>query len=301
MTGSGHPESPRRLETILDRLRDSPVWAQLDPVSPWEVGEDVIRLVHRKGYVDHVARACSQGVPFLDTGDTAVCPNSYSVALLAASGVVEGIRLIFENSMSNAFCAVRPPGHHADVDLGMGFCLFNNAAIGARFAQREYGVSRVLIVDWDVHHGNGTQHIFESDPTVFYISVHQYPFYPGTGSEMETGTGDGLGATRNFPLSAGMGDEEYVDIFENSIPDLAARFSPELIIVSSGFDAHHRDPLASMRVSTEAFMKMTEVILRTAEELCHGRLLSILEGGYDLQALGECVEVHLSVLARGET
>ncbi|MEE9167160.1 MAG: histone deacetylase [Candidatus Neomarinimicrobiota bacterium] len=298
-TGPGHPESPRRLEAILDHLRTSRVWHLLRPVTPNAAGVDLMGLVHSREYVDSVSRACSRGVKVLDGGDTVVCENSHSVALLAAGGVVEGIRLIFEDSIENAFCAVRPPGHHAGVDQAMGFCLFNNAAIGARFAQKEYRLERVMIVDWDVHHGNGTQHIFESDPTVFYVSLHQYPFYPGTGNEIETGRGRGLGMTRNFPLSAGGGDHEYLDIFRNKIPDIAAKFSPELIILSSGFDAHEKDPLANMRVSTEVFMEMTQIIHEIASEWCGGRLVSILEGGYSLDALQECTEVHLNVLAGG--
>lgn len=256
-------------------------------------------MVHPSDYVDRVAKTCSSGMAILDAGDTVVCEDSYKVALLAAGGVVEGIRLIFENAIHNAFCAVRPPGHHAEYDAAMGFCLFNNAAIAARFAQNQYHVHRVLIIDWDVHHGNGTQHIFEDDPSVFYMSVHQYPFYPGTGSRTETGTGSGLGATRNFPLTAGSGNAEYLDIFENALPDIAMKFSPELIIVSAGFDAHRMDPLASMTVSTRGFEKMTEIVINMAEDLCDGRLLSILEGGYDLTALQDCAEDHVKVLADG--
>lgn len=295
-TGPGHPESPRRLEAIVDHLQNLPVWSSLHEISPEPVEEDVINLVHEKNYIRYVAQACSGGIPILDGGDTVICKDSYSVALLAAGGVVKGIRLIFEGTIGNAFCVVRPPGHHAESDVAMGFCLFNNAAIAAKFAQTSYHVNRVLILDWDVHHGNGTQHIFESDPTVFYISIHQYPFYPGTGGQIETGTGAGLGTTKNFPLYAGKGDKEYLDIFENKIPDIVKTFSPELIIISSGFDAHIRDPLAGMNVSTQVFKRMTEIMLGLAEEFCEGRLLSILEGGYDLRALQECTEAHVTVL-----
>ena len=246
-----------------------------------------------------MANSCEKGISVLDAGDTVVCRDSYSVALLAAGGVIEGIRSIFEGTIKNVFCAIRPPGHHAKSDVAMGFCLFNNAAIAARFAQTSFKLDRVLILDWDVHHGNGTQQIFESDPSVFYISIHQYPFYPGTGGQNDTGKGAGLGATKNFPLTAFKGDEDYLDIFENTIPDIVKTFSPQLIILSSGFDAHIRDPLASMRVSTDVFKRMTEIILKIAEEQCEGRLLSILEGGYDLKALQECTHAHIESMVQG--
>jgi len=298
-TGLGHPESPDRLKTIVRSLSNSPIWSSLYEVIPKPASEENINLVHHQDYIQYVAQTCSLGDSILDGGDTVVCRDSYSVALLAAGGVIEGIRLIFKGAINNAFCAVRPPGHHAESNVAMGFCLFNNAAIAARFAQSMYNINRILILDWDVHHGNGTQHIFESDSSVLYVSIHQYPFYPGTGSQLETGKGDGLGKTKNYPLHAGSGDKDYLNIFEDSIPEIIMKFSPELIILSSGFDAHIRDPLASMRVSTDVFKRMTEIIVRLAEDLCGGRLLSILEGGYDLQALQECTQVHMNVLVHG--
>lgn len=295
-TGPSHPESPARMGVVLDNLKNSSVWTSLEEIDPAEAEIEQIQLVHPESYVAKLENLCLAGISPLDGGDTTVCEASYSVALLAAGGVVAGVDKIFSGDIRNAFCVIRPPGHHAERAESMGFCLFNNAAIAARYAQHQYGVERVFILDWDVHHGNGTQHLFEDDATVFYLSLHQFPFYPGTGGSSETGQGDGLGTTRNFPLSAGSGDEIYLDIFDNSIPEIVASFSPDLIIISAGFDAHHSDPLANMEVSTGAFSCMTEVIVRLADDVCDGRILSILEGGYDLAALAESSEAHVRAL-----
>tara|TARA_Y100000590_G_C15743991_1_gene1021337 strand:- start:3485 stop:4438 length:954 start_codon:yes stop_codon:yes gene_type:complete len=295
-TGPSHPESPERLNAILHRLRASPVWNNLKLLDPQPVELSELTLVHHFGYVRSVEEKCGGGLSVLDRGDTVVCPESYQVALKAVGGVVLAVEKVFASEIFNAFCAVRPPGHHAEREEVMGFCLFNNAAIAARVAQKLFGAERILILDWDVHHGNGTQHIFESDPTVHYISIHQYPFYPGTGAKKEIGVGEGLGATTNFPLDAGGGDEIYLDIFNNALPDIVMGFKPDFIILSAGFDAHVLDPLANMNVSTECFYRMTEVMTALAAEICHGKLVSILEGGYDLQGLSESVEAHLTQL-----
>ena len=287
---------------MLNLLRESPVWHDLKLLDPQPAEFSQLALVHPSGYVRSVEERCGGGLSVLDSGDTVVCPESYQVALQAAGGVVLAVEKVFASEIRNAFCAVRPPGHHAEREKAMGFCLFNNAAIAARTAQKHFGAERVLILDWDVHHGNGTQHIFESDPTIHYISLHQYPLYPGTGENKEIGVGDGLGATTNFPLDAGGGDKIYMEIFNNVLPDIVMGFKPDFIILSVGFDAHVRDPLANMNVSTECFSKMTEVMTALAAETCCRKLVSILEGGYDLQGLSESVEVHLiqlSEAARG--
>ncbi|HEX29514.1 TPA: histone deacetylase, partial [Candidatus Poribacteria bacterium] len=198
----------------------------------------------------------------------------------------------------NVFCAIRPPGHHALKSRAMGFCLFNNVAIGARYIQRKYGLSKVLIVDWDVHHGNGTQAIFYDDPTALYFSTHQYPFYPGTGSREERGIGKGEGYTVNVPLPAGSGDEEYVRIFEEILRPKAIQFDPDFILISAGFDPYEDDPIGGMRVTPEGFAELTKIVKEIAEECCEGRLVSVLEGGYNLEGLAESVEAHILALMR---
>jgi len=295
-TGSLHPESPERLKSITARLEKSKITEHLIFIEPRQAHREELELVHSRGYIDSIKSKCENNVTVLDGGDTVVSHSSYSVALQAAGGVVRAVEMIFSGEISNAFCSIRPPGHHAEVDTAMGFCLFNNAAVAAKMIQKTQGAERVLILDWDVHHGNGTQHIFESDPTVHYISLHQHPFYPGTGTSDETGKGDGLGTTTNFSLSAGSGDEVYRDIFNNVLPDIVVAFKPDFIILSAGFDAHIRDPLANMNVSTECFTEMTGVMSALASELCVDRLLSLLEGGYDLKGLADSVEAHLEKL-----
>lgn len=298
LTGTGHPESPQRLTSIVNRLQKSPMWEKLEKVSPTSANPEIIKLVHPDYYIEHVKTTCDMGYSYLDSGDTGICVDSHRVALLAVGGMVEAIDGLFTGKLHTAFCAVRPPGHHAEVDTAMGFCLFNNVAIAARYAQSRYEIQKVLILDWDVHHGNGTQHIFERDPNIFYISIHQYPFYPGTGSQEETGYGEGLGTTINFPLSVGCGDKEYLDIFQNKIPDIVMKFSPELIILSAGFDAHQLDPMAGMELSTDAYREMTQIMVKLAKEVSNGKLLSSLEGGYNLTALAESVETHLMSLGQ---
>lgn len=297
--GPGHPESPERLTAIMTHLETVPVWSELNVVGPSPASLEILRRVHADEYLQTIEKAFSMGWRVLDGGDTVISQDSYSVALLAAGGVTEAVRQIFEGKIKNAFCLVRPPGHHAGTRRAMGFCLINHAAVAARYAQATFDVERIFILDWDVHHGNGTQEIFESDPSVFYVSLHQFPFYPGTGDRSETGRGPGVGTTRNFPLPAGSGDREYIDVLTDSVSGMVLKFRPGFIIVSCGFDAHRRDPLAGMKVSTEAFGTMTEMVVALAREATDGRLLSVLEGGYDPVALGECAGVHVTALARG--
>jgi acetoin utilization deacetylase AcuC-like enzyme len=229
-------------------------------------------------------------------GETMICPGSYDIALLAVGGILKAADAVAQRTVSTAFCAVRPPGHHAEREHAMGFCLFNNVAVAARYVQETHGFGRVLIIDWDVHHGNGTQHIFDADPTVFYYSIHQYPHYPGTGGPMERGTGEGKGTTLNTTVSAGADDARYIRAFEEDLAPAAEAFNPEFIILSAGFDAHVDDPLGETCMTAEGFSELTSRVMKIADRHAEGRLLSVLEGGYDLQALSESVDTHLRTL-----
>jgi acetoin utilization deacetylase AcuC-like enzyme len=282
---------------MIRSLLERPVWNSLEHLQPQHARVDDVKLVHPESYVAGIAHACSSGVTLLDAGDTRISRDSYDVALLAAGAVVEAVDRVVTGKLRSAFCAVRPPGHHAETATAMGFCLFNNAAIAARHAQQAHGIDRVAILDWDVHHGNGTQEIFYQDPTVLYISLHQYPFYPGTGAESERGSGRGAGFTLNCPMQAGNGEKEYLHAFDQKILPALDAFKPGLLIISAGFDAHEADPLAGMRLSEESFARMTDLMVRCAGEHCGGRLVSVLEGGYDLDALARSVEAHLTRLA----
>ncbi|MCL0045962.1 histone deacetylase, partial [Nitrospinaceae bacterium] len=242
--------------------------------------------------------SCRNGEQNLD-GDTVICTESWDAAILSAGAGLTAVDQIISGQLDNAFAAIRPPGHHAEKDRSMGFCLFNNVAIAARYAIKKYNLNRVCIFDWDVHHGNGTQHSFYSDPSVHYSSIHQYPFYPGTGDKIETGTGDGLGTTLNFPLEAFSGDLVYLDIVENKLIPVIQNFKPDLIIISAGFDAHKDDPLAQMKISSDCYRKMTLMLLKVAEEVCDGRLFSMLEGGYNHKALADSVFEHVNALLTG--
>lgn len=232
----------------------------------------------------------------IDTPDVPISPESYEVALLAAGGVLCLLDAVFNKEARNGFGLVRPPGHHAERNQAMGFCLFNNVAIGTRYAQKKFGIQRVLIVDWDVHHGNGTQHFFEEDPTVFYFSAHQYPYYPGTGHSWERGIGAGLGTTLNIPMPAGTGDRTYLDAFENIFLPLAHDFEPELILISAGFDAHKDDPLAGLDLTERTYGRMTQLLKELAGGTANERIVSVLEGGYNLKALTLSIETHIRAL-----
>jgi acetoin utilization deacetylase AcuC-like enzyme len=295
-TGAGHPERPQRLQSVMGSLIKSVVWGHLDHLMPNPATPEQVQLVHPETYISMVRRRCTAGERILDGGDTHVCERSYDVAMRAAGAVLDAVDGVMSGTFANAFCAVRPPGHHAETSTAMGFCLFNNVAIGARYAQQKHGVGRVAIVDWDVHHGNGTQEIFYEDDTVLYASLHQYPFYPGTGSADETGKGKGLGLTVNCPLEAGSTEPEYLKAFETRILPALDRFHPELVLISAGFDAHRDDPLAQMRLTDDSFAKFTSLLKQIAETHAGGRIVSVLEGGYHLDALARSVESHLGVL-----
>jgi len=258
---------------------------------------DWIKLVHDPAYIERVKKTCEEKATFIDSLDTTICPESYEIALLAVAGVLRLVDALFKGEARNGFGLIRPPGHHAEKSQALGFCLFNNIAVGTRYAQKTYGVKRVLIVDWDVHHGNGTQHYFEEDGDVFYFSAHQFPYYPGTGQAWEKGSGAGYGKTLNLPLEVGTGDKEYLEAFETTFLPLAREFKPELIMISAGFDAHRDDPLAGLNLTEKSYRVMTEKLKEFARESANERIVSLLEGGYNFSALARSVETHLRALA----
>jgi acetoin utilization deacetylase AcuC-like enzyme len=290
-----HPENPGRLTAIQNRLESSEFYNNLTPIQPRKATPEEITMVHDAGYVASVEQSCANAVRNLDA-DTVISSSSYDAALLSAGAGLTAIDKLIDGSIHNAFCAVRPPGHHAEEDHAMGFCLFNNVGIAARYAQKAKGLNKIFIFDWDVHHGNGTQHSFYSDSSIYYSSTHQYPFYPGTGAEEETGTGDGLGTTLNLPMSAYSEDDDYLSAVENTLLPEIQRYKPDLIIISAGFDAHQNDPLAQIQLTTDCFGKMTELLMGAADDVCDGRLLSMLEGGYDYDALSNSVLLHMKTL-----
>lgn len=295
-TTPGHPESPARLTAIIEKLKADGVYAQLVPLAPKAAPLERIQAIHSPKYVERVRISCETGEEYLDSPDVPISRKSYAVALMAAGGVLRAVDAVMQGEVTNAFCAIRPPGHHTLEDRAMGFCLFNNVAIGARYVQQQYGLSKVLIVDWDVHHGNGTQAAFYDDPSVLYFSVHQYPFYPGSGAEAEKGRGKGLNHTINVPLPAGSPDKVYLEAFEQKLRPAALAFGPQFVFISAGFDAHENDTLGGMRVTTEGFGKLTRIVKGIANQCCQGRLVSVLEGGYGLKGLAASVETHIRVL-----
>ncbi|MBW1731197.1 MAG: histone deacetylase [Deltaproteobacteria bacterium] len=284
--GAYHPESPRRLEVLYSMI-DENFEGKFTEVSPSPAEKEMLLWIHDGSYISRVAATAGKEYVSLDP-DTSTSPGSYEAALLAAGGLCKAISMVMSGQLDNAFAFVRPPGHHAERARAMGFCLFNNVAVGARYAQKENQAERVLIVDWDLHHGNGTQHSFEEDPTVLYFSTHQYPYYPGSGSLREVGRGEGQGYTVNVPLSVGQGNVEYVGIFERILKPIALEFDPDLVLVSAGFDIYANDPLGGMRVTAEGFAGMTRCLMDIAQSCCEGKLVITLEGGYNVQGLREC-------------
>jgi len=295
-TTFGHPECSERLVWIVERLKAGGLYSELIKLKPVPADRCWIEKVHAPKYIDRAKSSSENGAGYLDTGDVPISLKSYEAAVMAAGGVLTAIDAVMEQKVSNAFCAVRPPGHHALENRAMGFCIFNNVAIGTRYVQDKHNLPKVLIVDWDVHHGNGTQAAFYDDPNVLYFSVHQYPFYPGTGSQAEQGSGIGLHTNINVPLPAGSGDDQYIKTFEEKLVPAASSFAPDFVLVSAGFDAHKGDLLGGMRVTDRGFARLTQIVKSIAERFCAGRLVSVLEGGYGLEGLAASVEAHIRVL-----
>jgi len=295
-----YPECPDRLEAILKRMETAGLLAQLPNFSPRPDAAEWLTAVHSEEYVKRASSKCHAGAQYLDCGDVPICPASYKAAVGAVGAVLSAVDAVADGKVKNAFCAVRPPGHHAGRDSARGFCMFNNVAIAARYAQKTHGMARILIVDWDVHHGNGTQEAFYKDPTVLYLSVHRDGIYPGTGSRAERGEGPGLGYTINIPMPAGSGDADYLKALREELLPAAESFRPDLVLISAGFDACQADPLGGMKVTTEGFAQMTRLVKSVADSHCQGRLVSVLEGGYNVKALAECVEAHVRVLMEPE-
>lgn len=295
-TGEFAYENAGRLRAVREGLGENGLLPRLQRVEPRRADLDWVGTVHDREYVETVKRDVASGARELSTGHTLISPESFEVALWAVGGVLAGCDEAMQGRSRRVFCAVRPPGHHASAGRGMGFCIFNNAAIGARYVQKKYGLGKVLIVDWDLHHGNGTQDIFYRDGSVFYFSTHQWPWYPWTGAADETGEGDGKGATLNVPLPAGSGDRELFEAFEGKLRPAMDRFRPELVLVSAGFDSRTGDPLGRFRVTDKGFGKLTRIAMAISRDHAAGRLVSILEGGYSLKGLASAVSAHVRAL-----
>jgi acetoin utilization deacetylase AcuC-like enzyme len=293
--GEHHPERPGRLEAVMQALETSGHTQHLMALEGDHDAASWAATVHDLRHIRLVQDASARGRAALDP-DTSVCGDSYTVALKAIAGTLAAADAVMQGQVSQVFCAVRPPGHHATPQRPMGFCLFNNVAILARYLQRQHGLDNILIIDWDVHHGNGTQAIFDDDPSVLYFSVHQYPFYPGTGATTETGRGRGQGFTMNVPLPAGSGDDTYIAVFERQLLPRALAYRPDCVLISAGFDAHYADPLAHMQVTEEGYRRLTQIVKEIATTCSQQRLISVLEGGYNLEALGRSVQAHVEEL-----
>jgi len=290
-TGS-HPESAERLRSIYSRLEKTKLQKQFDRGVVQPATREQLERVHNPDYIDAVARFARQGGGRIQA-ETVVCPRSFDVALRAAGAAVSAVDDVIGGNHSRAVCLFRPPGHHALHNSAMGFCLFNNVAVAAKHAQAVYGLSRILIVDWDVHHGNGTQDIFYDDAETTFFSVHRSPFYPGTGDQNETGQGPGLGTIFNLPLAFGVSRGEYRERFHTILEQVAVRCRPELVLISAGFDAHELDPVGSLGLHSEDYEDLTQLVVSVAKQYCGGRIVSLLEGGYNVDALAESVEFHL--------
>jgi acetoin utilization deacetylase AcuC-like enzyme len=295
-----HVEVAARLGAIISHLEDTGLKLKLTPIEPRPATIDEIALVHQLKYIKGIEETAARGGGWLDP-DTVMSPRSYEAALYAAGGVIRAVEAVMAGEVAHAFALVRPPGHHATSARAMGFCLFNNIAVAANYALARYKLERILIIDFDVHHGNGTQQAFYDNPRVMYISTHEYPFYPGTGDINETGSGNAQGTTVNIALPAGCGDAEYLEVFEQIIVPATRRFNPQLILVSAGYDGHWADPLAMMNVSVGGFAEMMRIIKGLADELCRGRLVLTLEGGYHLEALAASVKATFDVLLGNAT
>jgi acetoin utilization deacetylase AcuC-like enzyme len=297
LTGRAHPEQPARYDAVMQGL--AKIEGSLVKIEARPAEEDELLLCHTPDHAVSAKQRILAGEPALDGGDTMVCPESWDAALLAAGGVLNAVDAVVEGKVRNAFCVVRPPGHHACADRAMGFCILNNIAIAARYAQQKHKLGKVLVVDWDVHHGNGTQDIFYEDGSVFFFSTHQWPWYPGTGSEGETGRGEGEGTTLNRPLPAGSGMMEIRNAILNELVPAADAFRPDIVLVSAGFDSRVNDPLGSFTLTDADFVELTGIVTGIARKHCSGRLVSVLEGGYNLNGLASAAAHHVEALKNG--
>jgi len=297
-TGRNHPERPTRISTLLT-LVENYHRPGMKHFAPRSATPEEIALIHDSTHIGRVAATAEKNY-FAFDADTPVSSQSYATALLATGGLLTLLEAIMTREVDNGFALVRPPGHHAERNRAMGFCLFNSAAIGAQYLREKFGLQRILVMDWDVHHGNGTQHSFYDDPGILYVSTHQYPYYPGTGAAEEIGQGQGEGYTVNLPIPAGWGNEEYQELFQGVIDPICRQFDPQFVLISAGFDAHSRDPLGGMEVTEEGFGMMARILLRLARDHAQGRCAAILEGGYDLEGLQKSVVRVLEEMA-GDT
>ena len=293
-TGPGHPEKAERLQRIYSVLSERGLMKSAEKIPLREATPEELLKVHTKNHLSRIAATANHEQYYLD-GDTPTSPHSYQAALFAAGGLLNAVDAVMSGQVNNAFALIRPPGHHAERDRAMGFCLFNNVAVAAYHALDQHRLSRILIVDWDVHHGNGTQHAFFEDPRVLYFSTHRYPFYPGSGYYNEIGTGRGKGYTVNVPLPGGCGDGIFDAIFAQILTPVARDFKPELILVSAGFDTHYQDPLGGMEVTEEGFVRMADRVLGLGNEFCGGKVVFVLEGGYHLEGLAKSVAEVISL------
>lgn len=291
-----HPECPQRLTRILQMLDETRLGERFSRPTFSSATEKQLIRVHDPAYVKLLAEFASRGGGRIET-DTVVSRHSSEIAKLACGAGIAAVDHVLTSDQHRAICLVRPPGHHALRDRAMGFCLFNNIAIAAAHAIEQHGLSRVLVVDWDVHHGNGTQDLFYRSENVYFLSIHRHPFYPGTGDVGETGEGPGLGTTVNVPVEFGTGRDDYLSQFQRALQDLAAKCRPDLVLLSAGFDAHRLDPVGSLELETEDYLPLTKLVADVAKTYSGGRLVSLLEGGYNLDVLPECVRVHLETLA----
>ena len=300
-TGIGHPECPERAQMIELILKKTNLLGAENKLDPRLASEDDLLLCHTKEYIELVkkeAEQCGKDCAFLTTGDVVISQDSFKVARLAVGAALTAVDAVMSKKAKNVFCVVRPPGHHACSNSGMGFCLFNNVAIAARYVQAHYKLKRVLIVDWDVHHGNGTQEIFETDPSVFYFSTHQKGIYPGTGHENDRGTGIAKGTKLNYPIAAGpQSKEELFKAFTEGLIPAMETFRPEFVFISCGFDAHQEDPLGGFSLSDNDFFELTNIVKDIAQKYANGRLVSVLEGGYNLRAIAQASVRHVQALS----
>lgn len=300
-TGPYHPEMAPRLEAILQGIESAGMLKHLISVPAKPADLKWIETIHKPEYIHKFEKVCLSGCREFECADNQICSKTYEIARLVVGGVLEAVNMVMDGKLDNAFCAIRPPGHHAEIGQAMGFCYFNNVAIAARFLQRKWDIKRILIIDFDVHHGNGTQHFFEEDPTVYYFSTHQHPSfaYPGTGREFEKGKFAGLGFTKNCPLLPGQGDKELKQIYKSELFPLFADFKPEVVLLSTGFDAHIDDVMSDIKFSSDCFEWIIKEIIKQANQYANGRIISVLEGGYSLERLPELAKTHVAALLDG--